>query len=366
MGAVVTAAPHDHEDEHAHDGDAVHGHGPDNHDREHGHTSGLRGFIRGILRPHSHDSADSVDDALAGSAQGIRAVKLSLIGMAVTAGLQLWVVLISGSIALLADTVHNFGDALTAIPLWLAFSLTRRPANRRYTYGYGRAEDIAGVFVVLMIAASAAVAAYESIRRLIDPQGVSDLGWVAAAGVIGFAGNELVAQYRIRVGGRIGSAALVADGYHARTDGLTSLAVVAGVAGVWAGFDRADPIVGLLITVAILFVLRGAALKMWHRLMDAIDPEILAAAEKAAHGVHGVVGVSLVRPRWVGHSIHAEAHVTVDRELSVARAHDIAEEVRHAMMHAVPKLASATVHVDPCEHGGENPHATVESHHGHN
>jgi len=200
-----------------------------------------------VLRPHRHAAGDSVDDAWEASRQGIRAVRVSLAVLAVTAGLQLVVTALSGSVALLADTVHNLGDALTAVPLWIAFALARRAASARYPYGYGRAEDLAGVFVVVMIALSAAVAGLESVRRLLDPQPVAHVGWVATAGLIGFAGNELVAVYRTRVGRRIGSAALVADGLHARGDGLTSLAVVAGAVGTAAGFPLADPLVGLAI-----------------------------------------------------------------------------------------------------------------------
>lgn len=327
------------------------GHAHEDGHHTHDHPRGVRGLFAAIFRPHSHDAADSVDDALAGSAEGIRTLKLSLVGLGLTALLQVAIVIMSGSVALLADTIHNFGDALTAIPLWVAFSLTRRPATRRYTYGYGRAEDLAGVFVVLMIAASAAFAGYESVRRLLDPHPVTNLGWVAVAGFVGFLGNEVVAQYRIRTGKRIGSAALVADGYHARTDGFTSLAVLFGAAGVWLGFARADPLVGLAITLVILFVLKGAAVQMWRRLMDAVEPELLLSAETAARNVPGVVGVTLVRPRWIGHSVHASADVTVDREISVLAAHAIAEDVRAAMIRAVPKMVSVTVHVDPCGHG---------------
>ena len=316
----------------------------------HTHDKGIRGFLASILRPHSHDSSDSVDDALAGSAEGIKAVKLSLLGLGVTAALQVLIVVVTGSVALLADTIHNFGDAITAIPLWIAFALSGRAASRHYTYGYGRAEDLAGVFVVLMIAASAVVAGYQSVDRLLDPRPIHNLGLVALAGFLGFIGNEAVAEYRIRVGKRIGSAALVADGYHARTDGFTSLAVVLGAAGVWLGIKQADPLVGLAITVAILFVLKSAASQMWRRLMDAVEPEILHRAEAAAASVSGVVHVSLIRPRWIGHTIHAEARVTVDREISVADGHRIAEEVEHAMVHAVPKLSTVIVHVDPCAH----------------
>jgi cation diffusion facilitator family transporter len=304
-----------------------------------------------------------VDDALAGSAEGIRAVKLSLLGLGITAALQLGIAVWSSSAALLADTIHNFADASTALPLWLAFSIGRRAPNSRYTYGYGRAEDVAGVFVVLMIAGSAAVAAWESFNKLVHPEPIQHLGWVAAAGVLGFLGNEAVAIYRIRAGERIGSAALVADGYHARADGLTSLAVLLGVAGVWLGLPQADPLVGLGITLAILFVLKDAGLQMWRRLMDAVDPDIVDRARAAACAEDGVEDVTSVRARWIGHSIHAEAHIIADTDLPLGQAHAVAERARHAMLHAVPKLADVTVHVDPCGHDGIDHHADL-AHHG--
>ena len=229
--------------------------------------------LRHVLRPHSHEAADKVDAAMEGSAEGLRALWISLAVLAATAVLQAIVVAFSGSVALLGDTLHNAADALTAVPLAIAFIVGRRPPTRRYTYGYGRAEDLAGVVIVLIIAASSALAAYEAVTRLAHPRPVSALPAVAVAAVIGFAGNELVARYRIRVGRKIGSAALVADGLHARTDGFTSLAVLLGVGGVAAGWDWADPAVGLLITVAILAVLRQAAREIYRRLMDAVDPE---------------------------------------------------------------------------------------------
>lgn len=211
------ALPHRHDDGHSatHDhGHHDHGHAH-SHEHDHEHAGGLRGWLVGLFRPHSHDAADSFDHALATSDAGIRTVKLSLVGLGATALLQLVVVWFSGSAALLADTIHNVADASTAIPLWIAFSIGRRLPTRRYTYGYGRAEELAGVFVIAMIAGSAALAGWESLRKLLDPQPIEHLGWIAAAGVIGFLGNELVAQYRIRTGEQIGSAALIADGYHA-------------------------------------------------------------------------------------------------------------------------------------------------------
>ena len=194
------------------------------------------------------------------------------------------IVIISGSIALAADTIHNFSDALTAVPLWIAFALSTKAATRRYTYGFGRVEDLAGLFVVAMITMSAIIAGYEAIMRLIHPQPIEHVGWVAMAGLLGFIGNEWVALYRIRVGRRIGSAALVADGLHARTDGFTSLAVLVGAAGVAMGFLLADPIIGLVITVAILAVLRSAVRDAFRRLLDGVDPTLIAAAEASIGG----------------------------------------------------------------------------------
>ena len=342
----------------------AHDHGPDHdHDHDHPHDSGgALGTLRSLFGTHSHDPADSIDDALASSARGIWATKLSLVGLGLTAAIQFIIVAASGSVALFADSIHNVSDALTAVPLWIAFAFGRRPATRRYTYGYGRAEDIAGVFIVAMIALSAGLAGFESVRRLIEPQAVQHLGWVALAGVAGFLGNEVVAMFRIRVGEQIGSAALVADGLHARTDGLTSLAVVVGAIGVALGFPIADPLVGLAITVAILLVLKDATLQIWHRMMDAIDPELLDRAERAARTAEGVQDVSSVRARWIGHSLHLDAHIVADCDLRLTEAHAVAERARHAMVHAVPKLASATVHVDPCDHEGSDHHADLSHH----
>jgi len=316
-----------------------HHHQPDDHS--------WRARLTHLVRPHSHDAADSLDAALESSAQGIRAVKISLVGLGVTSVLQLVVVLISGSVALLADTIHNFSDALTAVPLWLAFVVGRRPATKRYTYGYGRAEDLAGLFVVGMIALSAVVAGYEAITRLFHPAPVQHLAWVAAAGLVGFAGNELVAVYRIRVGRAIGSAALVADGLHARTDGLTSLAVLVGAGGVALGWPLADPIVGLVITIAILAVLRTAVRDIFRRLMDAVDPDMVEAAESALASLAGVVAVRRVRMRWIGHEIHADAELDIDADTTLAQAHELAHTAEHELTHAVTKLTAAVVHAYP-------------------
>lgn len=339
--------------------DDEHEHG---HDHKHEHRTGIRGFLAETFRPHSHDSADSFDSALETSSQGIRAVKISLIALGLTAAAQAVIVALTGSVALLADTIHNFSDALTAIPLWIAFVLGRRRPTSSYTYGYGRAEDLAGVFIVAMIALSSVVAGYESVRKLIDPQPLSHPWVIVVAGLLGFAGNELVAVYRIRVGRQIGSAALVADGLHARTDGFTSLAVVIGAFGVMAGFPIADPIVGILITVAILFVLKDAARDVYRRLMDAVDPELSATAEATLRETEGVLDIEQTRLRWIGHRLRAEAGIVVDSSLDIVSAHVIATDAHHRLIHAIPKLVGATVHVSPSDDQGDQ-HAVLAHHH---
>jgi cation diffusion facilitator family transporter len=280
-----------------------------------------------------------------------------------TAVIQAIVVVFSGSVALLGDTLHNLADALTALPLGVAFVVGRRPANRRYNYGYGRAEDLAGIAIIAIIAASSALAAYEAVNRLTHPRPVSNLIAVAVAAVAGFTGNELVARYRIRVGRKIGSAALAADGLHARTDGFTSLAVLLGAGGVALGWDRADPAVGLVITVAILAVLRQAAREIYRRLMDAVDPDLVDQAEQTLQGTAGVLGIGKVRLRWVGHQLWAECEIVVDGAASARTAHQVTAAAEHDLLHALPRLTAALVHADPQgDPHDPDPHALLASH----
>ena len=323
-----------------------HGH---HHDHGHGHEHppGWRGALTSLFRPHSHDAADSIDSELASSTRGLRVLGLSLGVLLLTGVLQAVVAFASGSVALLADTVHNVADAFTAIPLGLAFWLGRRPATQRFTYGYGRAEDLAGVSIVLLIAASAVFAGVEAVRRLLDPQPVEHVWWVVAAGLIGFAGNELVAVYRIRVGRDIGSAALVADGVHARTDGMTSLAVVAGALGVAWGFPLADPVVGLLITAAISTVLWGAAKDVFGRLVDAVDPAMVENGQIAIAQTEGVQAVAVLRLRWSGHRLLADAVIEVDPGLTLAEAHAVVHQAEDSLGTALPKVSSAVIHAQP-------------------
>jgi cation diffusion facilitator family transporter len=316
----------------------------------------LRHHVEHLVRPHSHEAADKVDAALESSHEGMRALWISLGVLGVTALAQGLVVLWSGSMALLGDTVHNAADALTAVPLGIAFTLGRRAPTRRYTYGYGRAEDLAGVIVVAFIAASSIFAGYEAIRRLPDPAPVDHLWAVVAAGVLGFIGNEVVARCRIRTGRRIGSAALVADGLHARTDGFTSLAVVLGAGGVAAGWPLADPVVGLLITVAIAAVLREAAREVYRRLMDAVDPALLALAERALAEVPAVLAVGQLRLRWIGHQLHAEGDLVLPDYLTLAQAHEVTVEAERHLTEVMPRLSRAVLHPDPLPQGGRDHH----------
>ena len=312
--------------------------------------------LRHAVTPHSHDSADKTDAALESSREGLRALWISLAALGITAALQAVIVVFSGSVALLGDTLHNVADALTAVPLGIAFVLGRRAATRAYTYGFGRAEDLAGIVIVLVILASAVLAGWTAADRFLNPREMTHVPWVFAAGVIGFIGNELVARYRITVGRRIGSAALVADGLHARTDGFTSLAVVLAAGGAWIGWSWADPVVGLAITAAILFVLKDAAREVYHRLMDRVDPELVDRAEERLGTVDGVRAVSGLRLRWIGHRLHAEATIVVDASLSLVDAHRIAAAAEHVTIHGVPRLSGVTVHVDPACHAGREHH----------
>ncbi|WP_189930853.1 cation diffusion facilitator family transporter [Streptomyces sulfonofaciens] len=347
-----------------------HQHGPHHHGHGRPQASGtrpphrwarLRHRLHRLVVPHGHASTDKVDPAMEGSRDGMRTLWLSLGVLGATTAVQALIVVLSGSVALLGDTVHNAADALTAVPLGIAFVLGRRAANRRYTYGYGRAEDLAGVVIVLTIAASAAFTAYEAVGRLLEPRAVTHPWAVAVAALAGFAGNEWVARLRIRTGRRIGSAALVADGLHARTDGYTSLAVLAGAGGGALGLPQADPVVGLLIAAAIALVLKDAAREVYRRLMDGVDPGLVATAEAALAEVAGVRAVGQVRMRWIGHTLRAEADIVVDAYLTVRAAHRVAVAAEHALIHAVPRLTAATVHTDHTS-TGPDPHAPLSHH----
>lgn len=326
----MSAQTHHHHDDHGHD-----------------HSTGVRGFLAGLLRPHSHDHGDlAADRAFADNEAGIRTIWLALAALTVTSVLQLGIVFASGSVALLADTAHNIGDGLNSIPLLIAFYLVRRVATRRFTYGYGRAEDIAGIFIVLSILISAGIVFWESGQRLLNPQPMENVGWVAVAAVIGFLGNEAVAVMQIRVGKRIGSEALVADGLHARTDGLTSLAVLLAAFGSWLGFPLVDPIIGLLIGIAILFITWDASKRIWYRLMDAVEPEMVGEMEMVANISPGVQSIERLRLRWVGHQLQGDVRVSI---LPTTNSHTVKRGLRKAMLGVAPKLSDLVIELEISE-----------------
>ena len=318
-------------------GEEAHAH--DHHEgRGHGHGHGI------------------VDPSIASSDRGLWALKWSFVGLMVTAVIQTGVVLLSGSVALLADTIHNFADAATAIPLGVAFWLARRGATPRFTYGLGRVEDLAGLAIIVTILASAIAATYAAIHRLLHPEPVALLWAVMVASVIGFVGNEAVAVFRIKVGRQIGSAALIADGYHARIDGWTSLAVLVGAIAVWAGYPLADPVVGLLISIAIFVLVWQSAGSILLRTLDGVETQALQDIVRATGHVPGVTEVTDVRARWIGHRLHADLSITVPGTLSVREGHEVAKAVRHQLLHHLPHLGSMSVHVDPDGQGGERHH----------
>ncbi|CDX22388.1 putative transmembrane efflux protein [Mesorhizobium plurifarium] len=324
-------------------GFGAHGHDHSGHDHgRHGHG------------PHGHTHG-VIDATIATTDRGIWAIKWSFVILAITAALQIVVVMASGSVALLADTIHNIADATTAIPLWIAFVLVRRKPTRTFTYGLGRVEDLAGIVIVLIILASALVAGYEAINRLFNPQPVQFLGWLAAAGVIGFLGNEAVAVFRIRVGRQINSAALIADGYHARTDGLTSLAVVAGALGVWLGLPLADPIIGLIITAAIFGIVWQSARSVLTRMLDGVEPGLVGEIHHAADHVVGIERVVDAKARWLGHKLHVDVEIAVNDGLLLAAANNIAASLKAELSAHIPALDVATVRfAEPRTEGGHH------------
>lgn len=314
--------------------------------------SGLWGWIAAVfhLPGHSHDHESLAADPAAVNQQGIRTIWLALLALGLTTVIQIIILVASGSVALLADTVHNIGDTLNSIPLLIAFYLARRAATRRYTYGYGRAEDVAGVLIVLSIAVSAVVIFWESLQKLFNPTPMQNIPWVAAAAIIGFIGNEAVALLQIRTGRKIGSEAMIADGLHARIDGLTSLAVLIAAVATALGFPIIDPLIGLLIGVTVLFITKDAAVRIWYRLMDAVDPALVNQIEHYAGDMEGVEAIEKLRLRWVGHQLFAELTIQIAANLSTAEGHAVAAAVSHKLRGLMPHLAEISVHLHPGGH----------------
>ncbi len=296
---------------------------------------------------HSHTHG-AVDPEIAVSARGLWAVKWSFVGLMITAIAQAVVFALSGSVALMADLIHNVGDAMTSVPLGVAFVLARARSSPRFDYGYGRAEDLAGVAIVAVIFLSALITGYESIERLRHPQPLDHLGALAVAAVIGFVGNEVVALFRLRVGREINSAALVADGLHARADGLVSLAVLVSALGVGLGYPWADPAMGLVITLVLLRVVWQSTQTVFTRLLDGIEPEVLdRLRHEVEHGVATAATVQQVKGRWLVHRLHGEVTLGIEANLSVAAGAAIAAQLKAHLHEQLPYLAEVTIQIQP-------------------
>src|SRR5215471_9170076 len=332
-------------------------HDHDNH--KHNHT----GHEHEEHEEHGHEHG-RVNADLYGNQAGLRAVQISTAGMFLVASIQFAIVGIGGSAGLFADALHNLGDVFTTIALWIAFILSRRVANQRYTYGYQRSEDLAGIFIVLVIIASAVAGAWESIQKLTSGSAPTQLYLSMAAALVGVVGNEILAQYKISVGKRINSVPLVADGQHSRIDGLTSLAALIGLMGVALGLRIADPIAGLVITAVILTVVYSTSRSVLQRFLDAVDPHVVPSIIATASEVPGVEGVSDVRARWVGHTLHVMMNIEVAAEMTLASAHAIAEEVRHRLFHRIDGVSEAIIHTDPHSPGEDamDYHETMAHH----
>jgi len=316
-----------------------HTHPPD--PGEHRRAHGLWGHLASALHLPGHTHAHAVPghrDPMLTNRMGTLALRWSLTLLFATTIVQFTIYMASGSVALLADTIHNLGDALNSVPLLIAFWLARHPATKRYTYGYARAEDLGGLLVVASIVFSAGYILWEVLQKFTNPLPIQNSGWVILAAIIGFLGNEAVAVLEIRVGSQIGSEALVVDGRHARIDGLTSLAVLPAVIGSAIGLPILDPIFGILIGIAILFITRDATISIWRRLMDAVDPAIYDRVYSLIRHVPKVNGIHSLRLRWVGHSLWVEGRLDLDQEMTTSKIEDLLNETAHVLRDQVPNL----------------------------
>jgi cation diffusion facilitator family transporter len=293
-----------------------------------------------VSADHHHSSAQY------GNKDAVRAVIVSAVGLGLAALAEIVASILSGSASVLADGLHNAGDVMTSFILLFTFALVRRPATRRYSSGYGRFEDVATLLIIVVIIVTAAVAAAESIGKLIQPVTYSNIPLSMGAALVGVIANLGVSVYKLRVGRWIGSESLAADGIHSRIDALVSAGAFAGIGLAGLGLRIADPIVGILITVAIVYVLAGTVKQLYYRMMDAVDPTIVDELTSAASSVPGVLQVHDVRVRWVGRELVAVMHVAVNPKSTLEEAHAVAMRVEVAVCHEVP-AARLEVHMDP-------------------
>ena len=296
---------------------------------------------------HTHAVPDDRD--------ATRAVLVSAVLLGAASAVEFATSIAGHSASVLADALHNAGDVLTTLVLLIAFALARRPATRRFTSGFGRVEDVATLVIVIVIVFTAAAAALESLGRLLSTEGYSHSVPAMVAALIGVVANVVASEYKIRVGRRIKSMALEADGLHSRLDALVSAGAFLGVLLAWMGFAIADPLAGLAITIAIVYILAGTVGRLVLRMMDAVDPDVIEQITAAAQSVKGVLGVHDVRARWVGRELNAVLHVDCPPDATLREAHDLALAVEHEVEHKVPSVR-LDVHMDPGT--GSHSHST--------
>lgn len=298
-------------------------------------------IVNGVRDPAASFPLDTVTDDAAERRQANRAVAVSAIGLALTGLIELAIALLSGSVALLGDALHNLSDVSTSILVFVGFRASRKVPTERYPYGYERAEDLAGIGVALVIWGSAAVAAYESIHKLLRHGGTGYLGWGIAAAIVGIAGNQLVARYKLVVGRRIRSATMVADAKHSWLDALSSAGAMLGLIGVALGWGWADAVAGIVVTGFICHVGWEVTADIAHRLLDGVDPEIVTAAEAVAATVPGVTHAH-ARARWTGRTLRVEVEGFLDPDTPLAAADRIGRQVAAALAPQIPEMHNFT------------------------
>jgi len=308
---------------------------------------------------HSHHAGHSHADLATfatSTGAGVRALRIGVAGLALTTLVQVVLYSLSGSVALLGDLLHNGIDVIGTGIVWMAFGMTRRRPSDRFSFGYHRFEDIAGLAVVLLIAASAAVVLYEAATSLGGSPAIERPWVVLAAGLVGLVGNEGVALFKIRAGKRIGSAALVADGHHSQADGLSSAGVVVAAIGLLVGLDWLDAVAGLGIGLFIGWTALQSGRDIVLRLVDTADPALCDELVHIAGEIEGVDHVNDLRMRQAGRIVHVVANVCMPSGYSLMVAHEAAECLREAWLRALPPGSAVDIHIDPYTAGEASPH----------
>ncbi|MGH3396216.1 MAG: cation diffusion facilitator family transporter [Streptosporangiaceae bacterium] len=297
--------------------------------------------VDGVRDPALPFPLDGGRDDAADRRQANRAVAVSAIGLGLTGVAELLIALLTGSVGLLGDAIHNLSDVSTSAVVFLGFQLSRRPPTDRYPYGLDRAEDLAGIGIAVVIWASAAFAGAESIRKLVEHGHTSDVGVGIAGALLGIVGNQIVARYKLTVGRRIGSATLVADARHSWLDALSSAGALAGLIAVALGQPWGDPVAGLAVTVFICHVGYEVTTDVARRLADGIDPEVIGRAETAAASVPGIIHAH-ARARWTGRTLRVEIEGWVSPDLPTRDADAIGRQVARALSRDLPEAGSLT------------------------